>query len=324
MADNLIYKIGKVSVAHGSTAVAFSGGPLLLSNAKAWDRLTVVGHYPVEIASVDSDSALTLAAPWPAGDIVSGDYIITNTGLNSFAAPQVARDVVAISQALNSEGYYRHVRDGLDAPDPRKGDDGDYARQSSTSKEWYKEGGVWIFVGVYGNFAFATDPWSSVTAYSARTVVPHQGKLWVSSRASTGVPPGSSAADWSVFYPFPTQSSLTIVFDAGGSEIAAGSAFDVPVGVRSIIRRIRMRADGIGSLVLDIRKRAFADGIPAPSDSICGAAKPRLISSRDYVDATLTGWATEIDDDDALRIVVESCTGLTRLSVTLYTDRIFT
>lgn len=324
MADNRSYKIGTASVLNGQTTVTFTGGTALTSNAKAWDNLTFYGHFPVEIESIDAEDALTLAAPWPGPTIVQGAYVITNTGINSFAAPQVARDVIAIAEALGTEGYYRYVRPDLTVPDPRKGDEGQYARQPNTGKEWVKQGALWTFTGVYGNFSFATSDWDAETAYGARTIVPHQGKLWVSKRASTGVEPGSSSNDWDVFYPFPTQSSLTVVFDTGGSEIAAGSAIDIPVGVKSIIRRVRMRADGVGSIVLDIRRKAFAAGLPAAGDSICGSAKPHLTDARDYVDAALTGWSPQLNDDDGLRLVVESCTGLTRLSVTLYTDRIFT
>lgn len=320
-----IFDVGTVSVAAGSTTVTGVGNPLWRTNGiKAWCPLQITGYFPVQIKEVVDEDTIELVAPWPGADVAGAGYVITDTSIESFAAPAVAQSVVKLAEDLAIEGTYVFVRSGLDAPPTWRGDEGQYARQPSSSKEWYKEGGVWHFKGVYGDFSFSTDSWAIDQTYTARTVVPHEGKLWIAKRSSTGVVPGSSDADWSVFYPFPTQSSMTVVLDTGGSEIAAGSAIDIPVGVKSIIRRVRMRADGIGSIVLDIRRKTFADGVPEAGDSICGSAKPRLTNARDYVDTTLTGWSPQLADDDGLRLVVESCTSLTRLSVTLYTDRIFT
>ncbi|MFT3942067.1 hypothetical protein [Rhodopseudomonas sp.] len=320
-----IFDVGTVSVDAGSTTVTGGGNPLWRTNGiKAWCPLQITGYFPVQIKEVVDEDTIELVAPWPGGDVAGATYVITDTSIESFAAPAVAQSVVKLAEDLAMEGTYVFVRSGLDAPPAWRGDEGQYARQPSSSKEWYKESGIWHYRGVYGNFAFSTDAWSNDTAYTERTVVPHAGKLWISKRASTGIEPGTSVADWSLFYPFPTQSSLTVSFDSGGSEIAAGSAFDVPVGVKSIIRKLRLRADGIGSAVIDIRRKTFSDGLPAAADSICGTAKPHLINARDYSDTTLTGWSPDLSDDDALRFVVESCSGLTRLTLTLYTDRIFT
>ncbi|MFC0243688.1 hypothetical protein [Rhodopseudomonas telluris] len=315
------YAVGTVSIANGATSVVGTGTVWSGVAARAGDILVVAGHI-TEIVDVVDGTHLTIPE-WPWGSQSDASYVIIQKSPLRFAGGQAMADVSKLLALLNDAEPYYNVPADATEPDVSLGEDGQKARQRSTGKEWEKVDGAWVLTGIYANMSWV-DGWDAEAFYGVRTVLTHLGKLWISKRENTGVEPGSSAADWAVFYPFPVQSSMTVVFDAGGSEIAAGSAIDIPVGVMSIIRRVRMRADGIGSLVLDIRRKAFADGVPGAGDSICGSAKPHLTNARDYVDATLTGWSPQLDDDDGLRLVVESCAGLTRLSVTLYTDRIFT
>ncbi|ACF01838.1 hypothetical protein Rpal_3336 [Rhodopseudomonas palustris TIE-1] len=320
-----IFDVGTVSVAAGSTTVTGGGNPLWLTNGiKAWCPLQITGYFPVQIKEVVDEDTIELVAPWPGADVAGAGYVITDTSIESFAAPAVAQSVVRLAEDLAVEGTYVFVRSGLDAPPVWRGDEGQTARQPSTSKEWYKEGGAWRYVGEYSNIAFSTVEWNAETTYGPRTVQPHAGKLWISKRGNVGIEPGTSLDDWVVFYPFPTQSSFTVILDSGGSEIAAGSEIDVPpLGVNAIITGVSMRADGVGSVVLDIRKRAFAAGVPRPEDSICASTKPTLATARDYADAILTGWTKNISTSEALQLVVESCAGITRLAITFRTDRIF-
>lgn len=322
MAEFPSYATGTVSVAEGGTTVVGTGTIWSGVNARAGDLLVVAGEPAALITDVVDVTHLTIT-PWAGADQSGSSYAIYKCSPLRYAGGQAMADVSKLLAVLNDAGPYYNIGPDEAEPDPSIGEDGNFARQRSTGKEWEKVDGAWELRGVYANLSWV-DRWSADTLYGERTVLPHVGKLWIAKRSNTGVEPGTSSADWDVFYPFPTQSSLTVVFDAGGSEIAAGSAFDMPVGVTSIIRKLRLRADGVGSAVVDIRRKAFASGLPVEADSICGEAKPQLTNARDYSDATLTGWSPALDDDDALRFVVESCSGLTRLTLTLYTDRIFT
>jgi hypothetical protein len=316
------YAIGTVSVINGSTIVTGSGVIWSGYNARPGDTIVIAGQAAF-VDDVTDDNHLVIPE-WPGADLTGTSYAIYKSSPLRFAGGDVMLDVQKLVAAWNAIGFFVYVPAGATEPDPSLGEEGQSARQPSTSKEWYKEGGVWNYTGVYANISFSEDPWSSETAYGARTVLPHSGKLWIARRNNTGVEPGTSAADWGVFYPFPTQSSVTVFLDSGGSEIADGKVLDLPVGVASIIRRVTLRADGVGDIIIDIRKKAFASGLPGPGDSICGSSKPTLSAARDYLDSALTGWAKELSDTDALQFVVESCSGLTSVSVTLHTDRIFT
>ncbi|WBU27601.1 hypothetical protein OOZ54_12940 [Rhodopseudomonas palustris] len=320
MAEFPSYSTGTVSVASGGTSVVGSGTIWSGVNARAGD-LFVADRFAALITDVVDAEHLKIT-PWGGVDLAGGSYAIYKWSPLRFAGGQAMADVSRLLALLNEAGPYYIIGDDETSPDPSIGEEGQFARQPSTGKEWLKRDGAWEFQGTYGNISWE-EVWSSTKEYGLRTVIPHNGKLWIAKRANKNVEPGTSPDDWVVFYPFPTESSLTITFDSDGREIAGGSTFDMPVGVKSIIRKLRLRADGVGSALIDIRRKAFADGVPTVDDSICGSAKPHLTSARDYEDATLAGWSTAIDDDDALRFVVESCSGITRITLTLYTDRVF-
>jgi hypothetical protein len=173
------YAVGTVSVSTGDTVVVGNGGPEWIANARSLDWLTITGFGPVKIRSIVDSTHLEISE-WPYADVAAGAYIIDNDGLNSFAAPSIAQNIVDLVEDLDADGFFIFVKSTDTVPNPRKGDDGQYARQPSTGKEWYKDSGVWVYQGISGAVTFDAVPYSSATTYAARTLVSFGGTLYLS------------------------------------------------------------------------------------------------------------------------------------------------
>ena len=203
----LIYSTGTVTIAaNGTVVTAVSGAPLWNSNVMAFDTLMVAGYGPVKILGVTDDTHLTIAA-WPYAAVTSAPYQIIQDSVLRFNGAQVSADVVELVGALDVDGFFIFVGAALSVPDPSKGDEGQWAYQPSTSKQWLKTGGVWVYQGIVCSFTGTA--WTSGTTYPANALVPYQGKIWLSLQAAnTGNNPASSPAWWQ-------------------SVISGGDAFDI-------------------------------------------------------------------------------------------------
>jgi hypothetical protein len=113
------------------------------------------------------------------------------------------------------------------------------------------------------------------------------------------------------------SSTLTINFiiDGGGSAILNGSKGYLVVDFACTIQNNTLLADQSGSIVVDIKKCAYA-GFPTTA-SICAAAKPTLSTAQKSQDATLSGWTTAITAGDILEYNVDSATTVTRVTLSL-------
>lgn len=81
------YRTGTVSVTNGSNIVT-GEGTSWLSNVEPGDLFTVVGHnFWYEVASVDSDTQLTLSANWPGEDQTGLGYAIATSFTPHFSIP---------------------------------------------------------------------------------------------------------------------------------------------------------------------------------------------------------------------------------------------
>lgn len=191
-----VYDVGTVTIGNGDTVAVFSDA-LLLSNAKQYDTLTVIGFGPVKIMGVSDDTHLEISE-WPYADVTNADYVIVQDGIDSFTAPSIARAVVELVEDLDTDGFYIFVSSTDTEPNPKRGDEGQYARQPSTGKEWYKENGVWVYLGITAPLNFDAAPWSAATTYPNRTLVTRAGKLWLSLQGSNlNHAPESSPSWWS-------------------------------------------------------------------------------------------------------------------------------
>mgnify|MGYP001199791600 CR=1 FL=1 len=118
--------------------------------------------------------------------------------------------------------------------------------------------------------------------------------------------------------PLPTRSgSITFVIDGGGVAITTGVKGDLEIPFGATITSVTLLADQSGSIVVDIWKDTYANYPPTVADTITAAALPTIATATKYQDATMTGWTKSITQGDTLRFNVNSCTTITRVTVSL-------
>ncbi len=110
---------------------------------------------------------------------------------------------------------------------------------------------------------------------------------------------------------------IAFIIDGGGSAITTGQKGHLEIPFACTIQRVTMLADQTGSIVVDIWKDTYANFPPTVADSICGAAKPTISSAQKSQDSTLTGWTKSIAAGDILAFNVDSCTTITRVTISL-------
>lgn len=195
---NLTYSTGTVSVGPGDTEIVGSGTIWTAPNAKAFDRISI-GGIEVTVPEFPATNRATIE-PWPGEAIVNQPYKLFQVSPLRFTNAEIAGDTSRIVAALNKDGFYHFVGPDEAEPDPSLGDDGQYARQASTGKEWLKIGGEWVFQGLYGPLNFDESQWSHDTTYAAKIVVPRNGKLYRSKEPlNLNHPPESSPSWWELF-----------------------------------------------------------------------------------------------------------------------------
>lgn len=116
-----------------------------------------------------------------------------------------------------------------------------------------------------------------------------------------------------------------VVIDGGGAAIATGIKLDLVLPFNAYLKQHVMIAKTSGSIVLDLWKctyTAYDDSThPVVGDSVCASAKPTISSSVKAKDTTLTGWSRYWYKEEVVRINVDSCTNITRLSFLLVFSR---
>jgi hypothetical protein len=116
-------------------------------------------------------------------------------------------------------------------------------------------------------------------------------------------------------------SGLNVVIDGGGEVITTGVKFDLEIPFACTITAVRLLADQVGSIVVDVWKDTYANFPPTDADSITASAPPTLSSAAKSEDTTLTGWTTSLSAGDILRVNVDSATTLTRVTLSLTLER---
>ena len=113
------------------------------------------------------------------------------------------------------------------------------------------------------------------------------------------------------------SAGLEFVIDGGGSAISTGIKFDYELPYAGVFTAVRMFADQSGSIVVDLWKDTYANYPPTNADSITASAKPTISSATKSQDTTLTGWTTSFSAGDVIRVNVDSCTSITKATVSL-------
>ena len=109
---------------------------------------------------------------------------------------------------------------------------------------------------------------------------------------------------------------VNMVIDWGGSTIEPGIKGDLTLPACTITE-VMLLANESGSIVIDLWKGNYANFPPTEANSITGSSKPTISSSTKFHDSALTGWTTNIAEDDILRVNVDSCTAIKRCTLAL-------
>jgi hypothetical protein len=113
------------------------------------------------------------------------------------------------------------------------------------------------------------------------------------------------------------------VFDNGGSVILSGTQVDVIFNNTVILNSWTMIADTTGSTVVDIWKDTYANYPPTSSDTIItGGTKPNISSDIKNQSSSLSGWNTIINSGDIVRFNVDTCSSITKLTLSIYATQI--
>jgi len=110
---------------------------------------------------------------------------------------------------------------------------------------------------------------------------------------------------------------ITFVIDGGGIAITTGQKGHIEISFACTIQQVTMLADQSGSIVVDIWKDTYANFLPTDADSITASAVPTITTATKSQDTTLTGWTTAIAAGDILAFNVDSCTTITRCTISL-------
>ena len=111
--------------------------------------------------------------------------------------------------------------------------------------------------------------------------------------------------------------TLTFVVDGGASAITTGQKGHLHIPFNCTITQVTLLADQTGSIVIDIWKDGYGFFPPTDADSVTGSGPPTISSAQKYQDSTLTGWTTYIYANDVLAFNVDSCTTITRVTLSL-------
>jgi len=111
--------------------------------------------------------------------------------------------------------------------------------------------------------------------------------------------------------------TITFIIDGGGAVITTGQKGHLEIPFACSIIQATMLADQSGSIVVDIWKDSYANAPPDNADSITAAAPPTITTAQKSQDSTLTGWTKAIAAGDILAFNVDSCTTITRVTISL-------
>ena len=114
---------------------------------------------------------------------------------------------------------------------------------------------------------------------------------------------------------------IPVVIDGGGTDIAAGTQIDIPTPFACTINSVTAMSRDTGSIIVDVWADSYANWPPTDADSIVAAAPITISSGTKYRDSTLTGWDTTHAADTTFTFNVDTCTGISRITIYLNCTR---
>ncbi|WP_431014682.1 hypothetical protein [Bradyrhizobium pachyrhizi] len=190
------YSTGTVSVAANGTIVTGAGVIWSGTNVRPGDILQV-GDFQTIITDVTDESHLVIP-PWGGGAQAGAAYTIWQWFPQRVAGAQAMQFVNDLVAALNTSGFFWFVDASLTAPDPSYGEDGQYAYQPTTGKQWIKVGGIWSYLGIYKGLSFR-GPYDNAATYAVGDVQTTSGTsyVWINPTPGSGHP-APNATYWQV------------------------------------------------------------------------------------------------------------------------------
>jgi hypothetical protein len=158
------YSTGTATVVAGGTNVALTDATTEFNNVFAGDTFCI-GAVSAKVIDIVDDENFIIT-PWPGSDETDADYTVLQDSKLRFTDVEIAIDLKKQVQALNTEGFYVFVPSTASEPDQSLGDDGQYAFQADTGKLWFRESGVWNFLGAYKGFGLPA-PYDSGKTYNS-------------------------------------------------------------------------------------------------------------------------------------------------------------
>ena len=139
-------------------------------------------------------------------------------------------------------------------------------------------------------------------------------------------PAGSTGSDGSTGPTGPagligTLGSWNITLNGNGAALVSGIATEVLIPFDLILTEWTLLANQVGSIELDLWADTYGNYPPTSTDSICNSNYP-AISLDNTNHAVISGWdSTSLLENDALKIVVRSCTDIERCVLSLWFER---
>ena len=115
--------------------------------------------------------------------------------------------------------------------------------------------------------------------------------------------------------------AIQVVIDGGGAAISTGKKIQIECPYAVTLSRYTMIADQSGSIVIDVNRSTYS-GFNTTA-SICGSGKECTISGAYKAqDTDISNWTdVTIDAGDILEFEVDSCTDITRVTLSLLFTR---
>jgi hypothetical protein len=117
------------------------------------------------------------------------------------------------------------------------------------------------------------------------------------------------------------RDGIEFVIDGGGSAVTTGEKGHLEIPYNCTIQRVTMMADQSGSIVVDLWVDTYANFPPTDADSITASAPPTISSAQKSQDTTLTGWTTSLTAGSIIAYNVDSCSTITRCTVSLVVEK---
>lgn len=116
--------------------------------------------------------------------------------------------------------------------------------------------------------------------------------------------------------------AIVYVIDGGDVVITTGQKGHLDIPFTCAITGWTILADQSGSIVIDVWKDTYANFPPTVADTITGSEKPTLSAAQKNQDLSLGTWTTSVSAGDILAFNVDSCSTITRVTLTLTATRV--